>query len=186
MEIKNSTEDKSKVIMTVAAIVFAGALFGVLGYLLGSGNNSDNSKTGNGAENQAVRNQEINQNMETEKEEINGENKEEAENIKDETAGWQMYTNDKYGFEVKYPSDWKYNEGNQTNPSKSQPHIVAFGKSVPAQDYPVIIIQRFSEKDVVGKMFKNGSLIFDIITLWNANPEYPVSQEILSTFKFTN
>ncbi len=28
----------------------------------------------------------------------------------DEMADWKTYTNDKYGFELKYPSDWKYFE----------------------------------------------------------------------------
>ncbi len=26
---------------------------------------------------------------------------------KDETAGWKVYKNEQYGFEIKYPNDWK-------------------------------------------------------------------------------
>lgn len=29
-----------------------------------------------------------------------------VEEIKDQTVNWETYTNDKYGFEIKYPSDW--------------------------------------------------------------------------------
>jgi hypothetical protein len=30
------------------------------------------------------------------------------QSVKDETAGWKIYTNEKYGFEMKYPADWYY------------------------------------------------------------------------------
>jgi uncharacterized protein YxeA len=32
------------------------------------------------------------------------------ENQNNQTAGWKTYTNEKYGFELKYPNDWKYFE----------------------------------------------------------------------------
>lgn len=31
-------------------------------------------------------------------------------NINNQTAGWKTYTNAKFGFEIKYPSSWFYNE----------------------------------------------------------------------------
>jgi hypothetical protein len=98
---------------------------------------------------------------------------------------WKTYTNEKFKFSLKYPSDWKYIEGKQTIPDREHYFIVAFGKTVPAQDYPFIIIQRSSEKDVVGEMLKEGSLILDIQTWGPGMPEeYLISQRMLSTFRF--
>jgi len=34
--------------------------------------------------------------------------------VADPTAGWQAYKNDKYGFEIKYPKNWKFGEDNTT------------------------------------------------------------------------
>lgn len=34
---------------------------------------------------------------------------------RDETANWKTYTNAKYGFSLKYPSDWKIFENNNAN-----------------------------------------------------------------------
>ena len=98
---------------------------------------------------------------------------------------WKTYINEKFKFSLKYPPDWKYTEGKQTIPEKDQYHVVAFGKTVPAQDYPFIIIQRLSEKDVVGEMLKENSLILDIQTWGPGNPEeYSICQQMLSTFRF--
>jgi len=41
-----------------------------------------------------------------------------------EVAGWKTYTNTEYGYEVKYPSDWVYDE--LTTPTKGE--IVSFSK----------------------------------------------------------
>lgn len=39
--------------------------------------------------------------------------------VKDETADWKTYRNEEYGFEVKYPNNWKIIEG----PSGSDFHL---------------------------------------------------------------
>ena len=99
------------------------------------------------------------------------------EKIKEDTSDWQIYRNEKYGFELKYPLNWKYIE--------REYETIVFGEYVPAQDYPFIIVRRISEKDVTGKMFKKDSLILDIHTWGLGNPkEYSINQQILSTFKF--
>jgi len=51
------------------------------------------------------------------------------EEIKDETADWQVYRNEEYGFEVKYPEKWNYNGG-------PLPYTFYFGESGP-YDYQV-------------------------------------------------
>ncbi|MBZ9569732.1 hypothetical protein KJA16_02315 [Patescibacteria group bacterium] len=102
-----------------------------------------------------------------------------------ETANWKTYRSEEYGFEIKYQSDWKYTEGTQTKPDARGYYIVAFGKTVPAQDYPFVITQRASKEEVIGTMYQKNSLIIDIWTWGPANPEeYAISQKMLSTFKF--
>ena len=114
MEIEKSTTDKSKLIMVVAVIILVGALFGAMGYLLGSKNDDS------GLENQITENQEADQsetvveedveedtNKEEEiKEEDLSDSKEVMEDSQDEAVSWKTYKNEKSGYEIKYPSDW--------------------------------------------------------------------------------
>ena len=100
-------------------------------------------------------------------------------------ADWQTYRNEEYGFELRYPLDWKYLEGSRADYLGFEYEIVVFGKNIPAQDEPFTIVQRSSEKNVTGKMFRKGSLVLDINTWGLGNPEeYSINQQILSTFKF--
>ena len=52
--------------------------------------------------------------------------------VPDETANWKTYTNTQYGFEVKYPPDWKIAETKSSSevhiksPSNNQPDISIF------------------------------------------------------------
>jgi len=100
-------------------------------------------------------------------------------------ADWQTYRNEEYGFELMYPLDWKYLEGSRADYLGFEYEIVVFGKNIPAQDEPFTIVQRSSEKNVTGKMFRKGSLVLDINTWGLGNPEeYSINQQMLSTFKF--
>ena len=42
--------------------------------------------------------------------------------VKDEFAGWKIYQNQEYGFEIKYPQDWNY--GPNILRAPQEPHIV--------------------------------------------------------------
>lgn len=99
MEIEKSTTDKSKLIMIVAVIILVGALFGTMGYLLGSKNNDS------GLENQITENQEVDRGG-TVKEEDLSDSKEVIEDSQGEAVSWKTYKNEKSGYEIKYPSDW--------------------------------------------------------------------------------
>ena len=110
MEIEKSTTDKSKLVLVIVVIVLVGALFGFVGYFVGS-----KSNTVIKLEEQIVEVQEI----ETKKEEIveNGnEDAKKIENIEDvqgETIGWNNYRSEEYGFEIKYPADFNLISGNK-------------------------------------------------------------------------
>lgn len=105
--------------------------------------------------------------------------------IKDETAKWKTYRNEEYGFEIKYPKGWKYTEGSQIKPDARGHYIVAFGKIVPAQDYPFVIKKIASTEEAIGTIYQKNSLIIDIWAWGPANPEeYAISQKMLSTFRF--
>ena len=116
MEIEKQTTDKSKLVLVVTVIILVGALFGAVGYLLGSKNNSTVIES----ENQIVEDQDNDQNIEAEEEinndedvkeeEIGGndEDEKETEEVKDETSDWNVYKNEEYGFEIKYPKDIEY------------------------------------------------------------------------------
>ena len=106
MEIEKSTTDKSKLVLVIIVIVLVGALFGFIGYFVGTKNNNTVIKS----EEQIVKVQEA----EIEKEnnivkkeviENNDEDVEKIEDIKDETIDWKTYKNEEYRFEFKYPSD---------------------------------------------------------------------------------
>ena len=107
MEIEKSTTDKSKLILVVAVIILVGALFGAMGYLLGSKNNNS------GLESQYTENQETDQNEEVTEEDTNNDkaiteedlndDEKTTKDVKDETADWNIYKSEEFGFEIKYP-----------------------------------------------------------------------------------
>ncbi len=101
MEIEKSTTDKSKLILVIAVIILVGALFGVMGYLLGNKNNNTVIKS----EDQMAKDQGIDNNKETEKDENIEEDV--RTDVKDEKENWKIYENDKYGFEVTLLDSWK-------------------------------------------------------------------------------
>ena len=111
MNIEKSTTDKSKLILIITVIILVSALFGAMGYLLGSKNNDTVIEL----EEQIVKDQDNDQNIEIEKKK--NDNKEDlsngkeddveiVEDIKDEMADWKTYQNEESGYEIKYPADW--------------------------------------------------------------------------------
>jgi hypothetical protein len=104
MEIEKPTTDKSKSILVVAVIILVGALFGMMGYLLGSKNND------NRLENQIIENQEADQSEIVEEEVVEEKDEKNSEEVvedsQEEAVNWKTYTNEKSGYEIKYPSDW--------------------------------------------------------------------------------
>lgn len=104
----------------------------------------------------------------------------------DPTSNWETYKNSSYSFEIKYPSNYKLEEGTYGWP-KSIITLHAGGQS-----YDLIIevwdteVEYKEEYNPV--MIKNITVFEDndkFITLNNQNNEPEVS-EIISTFKFTN
>ena len=150
MEIEKSTKDKSKLILVVAVIILVGALFGTMGYLLGSKNNNTIIKS----EEQFVKDQGIDNNRETEKDENIKEDV--SIDIKDEKENWKIHTNDKYGFEVTLLDSWKGYEvlteswkGISLNGDSKQyqgPQIIIrnpkWSVSKPWQDIPIMVFTK--------------------------------------------
>ncbi len=114
--------EKSKLIII---IIFAGIIFGALGYLLGNVNNnfdvgeeeveSISDETANKKDlfgvvgyllRSMIKDKDINQNIENEK-----EKNDEGEN--EETTDWKTLKSEYFGFEIKYPNSWFANENIQ-------------------------------------------------------------------------
>ena len=118
-----------------------------------------------------------------------------------QTASWKTYTNTQYGFEIKYPSDWKITDKSMTDANTNIKYPAINIESpfrsdlMGYQGIPVsyrILIYR-PEKTIVS-IADFGSNQKPAQSWWNlsvgkavkeATPEYKIGEQIISTFKFT-
>jgi len=111
-------------------------------------------------------------------------------NYKFNIANWKTYKNEKYGYEIKYPSGWEFYEEKEVDR-----HIVNLCKhpSVHGDTYcPLSIYEIFYENEHTLRMFKKDftifkrdSLILAILIERFANTKnYSICQQIIPTFRF--
>ncbi len=103
----------------------------------------------------------------------------------DETANWKTYTNTRYGFEVKYPSDWEQITPNITGQASL---TVGFKpKNLSGETLANVFVSNnnldFLAQHSIYKKETKGGYIF---TLQNSGGSDYLAKEnqILSTFKF--
>ena len=65
--------------------------------------------------------------------------------VEDETANWKTYRNEEYGFEVKYPFNWKIVVGNNYFGFDEKDRDIGFGLGLVA---PVITISLYPNEDI--------------------------------------
>jgi len=92
-------------------------------------------------------------------------------NVKDETANWKTYRNEKYGFEVRYPSEWIIT-GEGREPKVSLEYYVAFADE---RETEIIKERQAGEIRCAGGIFlynnEKGLSLYDwAINKWG-NPE---------------
>lgn len=114
------------------------------------------------------------------------------EKIEDETANWENYRNEKYGFEMKYPRDWRLTTDGE---------IIAFAPEAGKGERGVVIYPHFQGgpesirrlPDVMNIPARKFSIfvyeerdlwIFFITTLEFKEESLPVFNQMLSTFWF--
>ncbi len=104
----------------------------------------------------------------------------------DETANWKTYTNNQYGFEVKYPSDWE-----QITPNITGQALLTVGfkpKNLSGETLANVFVSNnnldFLAQHSIYKKETKGGYVF---TLQNSGGSNYLAKEnqILSTFKFT-
>lgn len=113
----------------------------------------------------------------------------------DQTVGWKTYTNTQYGFEIKYPQTWGYQEfdfnieGIAFCPSEDI-RGSGCGVTASATSSAVIILYPLSNSAAIGRndadnhYWTNGKYTFYLHHEARANLQ-PIFGEMVSTFKFT-
>ena len=118
-----------------------------------------------------------------------------------ETANWKTYQNEKYGFEIKYPNDWKISEiiGKDTidigfsedfyyiNVTKiSVPFSQWYGHQANFQTYPLNGYE--GQTDGVELFLVHNSIVYQLPATNNPRNNIEIQKQIKvleSTFKFT-
>lgn len=91
--------------------------------------------------------------------------------LKDETADWQIYRNEEYGFEIKYPEDWEISENKLLAPMEIK-NIRDEGQ---AKVSPVVSFYRDKSKK-----YNSINEVYDEMDFNNSNwnREYIITKEI--------
>lgn len=100
------SNQKGNIIFIILGIIAAAIIAGGAGYFVAK---KQAQKEESKEQARTYQQQQIQQQEQKSISEITEQKIQQSE-VKDETADWKIYRNEKYGFNVKYPSNWSYQE----------------------------------------------------------------------------
>jgi len=129
----------------------------------------------------------------------------EQDNSIRDTSIWQTYHSEDFGFEVRYPASWQFEELDpalsygsildSTGPQKDRLYITAIGLSYMGIDNPDVVYQQevfagkpatvqsvYQENKLIAKNIEVGGIT--IHAMPDSNGSFSVIDQILSTFRF--
>lgn len=118
-----------------------------------------------------------------------------------DTSDWKTYRNEKYGFEVKYPIDWKVADTSRVLDNRKYPAVNIESPArynIPGYDgipvsYRILILTEGGNLSKINSVADFGSPELGHQSAWNvqldgrikeATAEYKIGQQIISSFHF--